>query len=310
MKPEINKQIELCLDWCKFVADMTEQTISSKSYILWRFVAQTHIKNSFEITNELFNRWKNGMLSGSLTGRKHRPNTCNVRIRTVRAFVKWLKSCGVQVPIQTPFMQLVRQNEDCNYIFYTREQIRKVLNMANSTQKAMISLMFESGLRLTEFQNIKIEDIDFRENSITVLGKGRKRGKVFFTAEVHRFLLDYLFEKQIPSGFLWQSMRNNYLPYTRDALRAKMREPFEKAGFYGFTPHQLRHSFATDLIENGATIFEVQKLLRHNSSRTTETYIHNLQNSLPETYARLKKQGIYNEHSIYWTHQNRFEKQR
>lgn len=89
-----------------------------------------------------------------------------------------------------------------------------------------------------------------------------------------------------------------------------MREPFEKAGFYNFTPHQLRHSFATDLIENGATIFEVQKLLRHNSSRTTETYIHNLQNSLPETYARLKKQGIYNKHSIYWIYQDQFEKQR
>lgn len=310
MKPQINKQIELYLDWCKFVADMTEQTISSKSYILWRFVAQTNIKNSFEITNELFNHWKNGMLSGSLTGLKHRPNTCNVRIRTVRAFVKWLKSCGVPVPIQTPFMQLVRQNEDCSYIFYTREQIQKVLSMANSTQKAMISLMFESGLRLTEFQNIKIEDINFQESSITVIGKGRKHGKIFFTAEAKHFLLDYLFENQVSSGFLWQSVRNNYLPYTRDALRVKMREPFEKAGFYNFTPHQLRHSFATDLIENGATIFEVQKLLRHNSSRTTETYIHNLQNSLPETYARLKKQGIYNEHSIYWTHQNQFEKQR
>lgn len=310
MKLEINKQIELYLDWCKFVADMTEQTISSKSYILYRFARQTKIKNSKDITNELFNYWKHGMLSGLLTGRKHCPNTCNVRIRTIRAFVKWLKDCGVQVPAQTPFMKLVPQFEEQKYIFYTRSEIQKVLKLASSTQKAMISLMFESGLRLTEFQNIKIEDINFQESSITVIGKGRKHGKVFFTAETKRFLLDHLFEKQISSGFLWQSVRNDYLPYTRDALRAKMREPFEKAGFYSFTPHQLRHSFATDLIENGATIFEVQKLLRHNSSRTTETYIHNLQNSLPETYARLKKQGIYNEHSIYWMHQNQFEKQR
>lgn len=174
----------------------------------------------------------------------------------------------------------------------------------------MISLLFESGLRLTEFQNIKIEDINFCESSIVVIGKGRKHGKVFFTTETKHFLLDYLFEKQIFGGFLWRSVKNNYLPYTRDALRVKMREPFEKAGFYNFTPHQLRHSFATDLIENGATIFEVQNLLRHNSSCTTETYIHNLQNSLPETYVRLKKQGIYNKYSIYWIHQDQFEKQR
>lgn len=51
-------------------------------------------------------------------------------------------------------------------------------------------------------------------------------------------------------------------------------------------------------------------LLRHSSSRTTETYIYNLQNSLPETYARLKKQGVYNKYSIYWIHQDQFEKQR
>ena len=51
-------------------------------------------------------------------------------------------------------------------------------------------------------------------------------------------------------------------------------------------------------------------LLRHNSSRTTETYIHNLRNSLPETYVRLKKQRIYNKYSIYWIHQDQFEEQR
>lgn len=59
----------------------------------------------------------------------------------------------------------------------------------------MISLLFESGLRLTEFQNIKIEDINFCESLIMVIGKGRKHGKVFFTTETKHFLLDYLFEK-------------------------------------------------------------------------------------------------------------------
>ena len=307
---KIEEQIKNYLEWCKDVADMTEQTISSKSYILYRFARQTNIKNATQITNELFNNWKYGMLSGELTGKKHLPNTCNVRIRTVRAFVKWLEECDIcKVPAQTPFMRLVRQTDEQEYTFYNRDQVKKVLDSATVTEKAMICLLFESGLRLTEFQNIKLEDIDFDEKSITVVGKGRKRGKVFFTSDCANYLVNYINEKNIMFGYLWQSERNGFFPYTRDALRYKMRQAFERAGFSGFAPHQLRHSFATDLIENGATIYEAQKLLRHNSSRTTETYIHNLQNSLGDVYSRLKRQGVYDKDSIYWTHRENFKNQ-
>ena len=310
MTNKINQQIEKYLMWCKTVADMTEQTVTSKSYILYRFARQTGISSASQITNELFNDWKHGMLSGQLTGKKHLPNTCNVRIRTLRAFVRWLKDCDIcRVSAQTPFMRLVRQTDEQDYIFYTRKQIELILRKSTTTEKAMICLLFESGLRLTEFQNIKLEDIDFDEKSITVIGKGRKRGKVFFTSECANYLANYINEKNIMFGYLWQSERNDFFPYTRDALRYKMRQAFERAGFSGFAPHQLRHSFATDLIESGATIYEAQKLLRHNSSRTTEAYIHNLRNSLGDVYSRLKKQGIYDKDSIYWTHRESFKKQ-
>ena len=91
-------------------------------------------------------------------------------------------------------------------------------------------------------------------------------------------------------GYLWQSARNSYYPYTRDALRCKMRVAF-------------------DLIESGATIYEAQKLLRHGSSKTTETYVHNLQNTLSDVYSRLKNQGIYHKDSIYWSYKDNFKNQ-
>lgn len=307
---KINQQISQYIDWCKTVADMTEQTIISKEYILYRFAKQTRISDMSEFTNEIFNNWKYGMLSGKLTGKIHKPSSCNIRIKTIRAFVRWLKDCDIcNVPVKPPFLSTVRQAEEKNYTFYNREQIELVLSKADITEKAMICLMFESGLRLTEFQNIKLEDIDFDNNSIYVVGKGRKHAKVFFTSECSHYLINYINEKGLMFGYLWQSVRNDYYPYTRDALRCKMRVAFERVGFCGFTPHQLRHSFATDLIESGATIYEAQKLLRHSSSKTTETYIHNLQNTLSDVYSRLKNQGIYHKDSIYWSYKDNFKNQ-
>ena len=71
----------------------------------------------------------------------------------------------------------------------------------------------------------------------------------------------------------------------------------------------LKEKMIGDLIESGATIYETQKLLRHSSSKTTETYVHNLQNTLSDVYSRLKNQGIYYKDSIYWSYKDNFKNQ-
>lgn len=309
MSKNINNQLTAYLEWCESIADMTEQTLRSKKYNLLSFINQIDISDMEDFTNEVFNDWKHKMMAGLVSSRKYKINTCNTRIKVVRAFVKWLKDCDIcRVPAQIPYMTLVKDCEEKNYTFYSREQVAEVIEKADFMEKAMICLLFESGLRLTEFQNIRLEDIDFDNNSISILGKGRKWGRVFFTEECKHYLINYINENNLMYGYLWASARNGYAPYTRDALRVKLKVPFERVGIYGFTPHQLRHSFATDLIESGATVFEAQKLLRHSSVTTTETYIHNLQNKLRDTYCRIKRQGIYNKDSLYWSHSSEFSK--
>lgn len=306
---EIYNQINQYLSWCENVADYTSQTLESKKYILTHFAGQIGVKCMSELTNEVFNRWKNEVLLRGLKEKRYTVNTCNTKIKNLKAFIKWLKECDIcPVPAQTPYMTLIKHNEDKIYKFYERDEVAEVLAKATVRERAMISLLFESGMRLGEFQNIRLEDIDFDEKSIMVVGKGRKRARVFFTDETKNYLINYINEAGLTYGFLWTSERNGGMPYTRDALRTKMRTAFERVGIFGFTPHQLRHSFATDLIEHGATIYEAQKLLRHSSSATTEIYVHNLQNTLGDVYSRLKRQGVYHEGSLYWDHRGEFER--
>lgn len=306
---KVDEQIEKYLEWCENVADYTEQTLESKRYVLRHFVKQARIKCMSELTNEKFNEWKNGVLLRGVKERQYTVNTCNTKIKNLKAFVRWLRECGIcAVPAQIPYMTLIKQNEEKIYTFYERKQIDGVLKNATVREKAMISLLFESGMRLCEFQNIRLEDIDFDSKSIEVVGKGRKRARVFFTEETRHYLINYINEAGLMHGFLWASRRNNDYPYTKDALRAHLRRPFARVGLEKFAPHQLRHSFATDLIESGATIYEAQKLLRHSSSATTEIYVHNLQNTLCDVYSRLKRQGIYHDESLYWQNQEKFNR--
>lgn len=112
---------------------------------------------------------------------------------------------------------------------------------------------------------------------------------VYFTTGTGIELLNYIDERELlKSDYLWRSERNQGLPYTKKSLRKKLKREFQKFGYDNFHPHQLRHSFATDLVNNGASLQEVQHLLRHASINTTEIYVHNLQNSLGDIYKRLK----------------------
>lgn len=286
---KIEYQVQKYLEWCKDVADMSEQTLISKKYALEHFIKHTEVRSAEDFTNQQFITWRNGLLSGCLTGRKYCVNSVNVRIKIVRAFLKWAQEYyELKMNIKIPFLRLVRQEKIKDYIFYSKDQIDIVLSLSNVKEKAMISLLFDTGMRIDEMRKIRIEDFDFDRQRVLILGKGRKYATVFFTNKTRSYIYNYMNENNINYGFLFQSKRNDYQPYTKDALRVKMKKAFERAGFKNFTPHQLRHSFATDLIENGATILEVQKLLRHESVTTTETYVHNLQNSLQDVYNRLK----------------------
>jgi site-specific recombinase XerD len=146
-----------------------------------------------------------------------------------------------------------------------------------ATTLLAVAVMFATGLRVSETVGIYCSDLDISDRSIRVTGKGSKERTVFFPGEwLSPFLRSYLairtaIDIQHPLLFF------NRLgaPLSSAAMRARLDKAAHGAGIAGrITPHMLRHSAATQLIESGVDIRYVQRLLGHSSLSTTEIYTH------------------------------------
>lgn len=155
--------------------------------------------------------------------------------------------------------------------------------------KAMLELMYATGLRVSELVNLKITDIDLEEGIVRCFGKGNK-------------------ERIVPIGDICQKYLNIYLLYYRDKLKKKVitenlflnnhGKPLTRQGFFkilkgiaqdkgikkNITPHVLRHSFATHLLQNGADLRSIQMMLGHSNLSTTQIYTNINKDVLRENY--------------------------
>lgn len=158
--------------------------------------------------------------------------------------------------------------------YLSKEEILKMIELTeNLKHKSMISLLYGCGLRVSELINLKITDIDSKSERITIIqAKGKKDRYVMLPKSVLPLLREY-FKKNSPKIYLFEggsnekySSRSVQKVVKQAATKAKVQKPA--------TPHILRHSFATHLIENGTDIRYIQELLGHKSVITTQIYTH------------------------------------
>jgi integrase/recombinase XerD len=162
--------------------------------------------------------------------------------------------------------------------------------------KAIIEVMYSCGLRVSELVNLKISDCLFQEGFIRVTGKGNKMRLVPIGNEAIKFSKIYLHEvrsqldiRQGHEDYLFLNRRGKAL--SRVMVFIIIKDLAEKAGIHkNISPHTLRHSFATHLVEGGADLRAVQQMLGHESITTTEIYTHldraYLQQTLKEFHPR------------------------
>ncbi len=146
--------------------------------------------------------------------------------------------------------------------------------------KAMIETLYSCGLRVSELTNLKISDLFFEEGFIRVIGKGNKERFVpinLYTIKIINIYKDLIRSKMhIQKGYedvIFLNRRGKTL--TRNMVFLIVKDLVEKAGINKkVSPHTLRHSFATHLLENGADLRAIQQMLGHESITTTELYTH------------------------------------
>lgn len=180
--------------------------------------------------------------------------------------------------------------------FLSEDEVKRLLAVPRNCfederDHIMFLFIYNSGARISEALEINVEDFDFVRRRVLIRGKGRKLRYLFFSKSTCEEIKEYI---NLRSTFLAEkgksdekaflvSSRGNRLPFSSSHII------FEKyASLFGFekefTPHTLRHSFATHLLDRGADIRVVQELLGHESISTTQIYTHVTKARLHETY--------------------------
>jgi integrase/recombinase XerC len=176
--------------------------------------------------------------------------------------------------------------------FLSEKELEKLLGEKYITEvsildKAVIELFYSTGIRLSELINLKLDNVSFRNRTIKVFGKGSKERIVPFGKEAEKAVKNYLSIREIcdlnKSEYLFISTAGKKL-YPMKVNRLIRKNLSLVTDLKKKSPHILRHSFATHLLDNGADIRAVKELLGHESLSTTQVYTHITPERLKKAY--------------------------
>ncbi|MBK7975006.1 MAG: site-specific tyrosine recombinase XerD [Deltaproteobacteria bacterium] len=224
------------------------------------------------------------------------PSSVSRALSAVRGFHRHLVREGIRATNPTTEIDRPRRGLKLPSVLSVEEIERLVTSPAGDSPKdlrdrAMLELLYASGLRVSEIVGLGTLDVDLGSGLVTVLGKGSKQRVVPLGEEAHARVSSYLahgrrlLDRTRRSPMLFLNTRGGKL--TRQGFWKILRARARQAGLARrVTPHTLRHSFATHLLEGGADIRTVQVLLGHADVSTTQIYTHVSRDSLRRVYER------------------------
>lgn len=197
-------------------------------------------------------------------------------ISTHRQFVSALKHLQkFQPTVGIYHIELKRPKKDSKLpvIISTSEVIALISSTKNLKHRLIYSLLYSAGLRINELLQLRISDLDLERRQIHIKnGKGRKDRYVVLSDRLIPILQNY-YHTYRPSTFLIEGQYGG--TYSSSSVRQSLHANCKLAGIRkNVTPHTLRHSYATHLLEQGVSLRHIQELLGHSSSITTEIYTH------------------------------------
>lgn len=258
------------------------KTIENYDHYLTRFFSWSSIKDTSEITEERireFRLWLNRQPGTGTDTMKRR--TQNYYLIALRAFLKFLRKRDIQ-SVSPEKIELAKVPER-SLDLISEVELNRLLEAANGTEekalrdKAILELLFSTGLRVSELCSLNA-DIDLSRDDFPIRGKGDKVRVVFISDAAKEAVRAYLKARKDMEEALFV----NHAPGNKKNERITPRSVERMIKIYAakagitkkVTPHVLRHSFATDLLSNGADIRSVQALLGHASINTTQIYTH------------------------------------
>ena len=276
-----NKVLEEYLIYINNVKNYSQNTI--KSY-------NSDIKHYFENTESV------GEFSSylkHLNKNKYSKTSINRKITSIRTFLSWAVDNNYFNQNQIKIVNNLKVEKKLPNVL-TSSYINRLLdNLPESSEKdirdkAILELMYSSGLRVSEVSNLTSNSIN-KNNSIRVLGKGSKERVLPMTKRAYVTTKKYIetsrpkFENDKSKNYLFLGVRGGQLSDREIRRIVKFRT--------GTFPHSIRHTFATHLLEGGADLRIVQELLGHNDPSTTQIYTHVSKKQLQKKYKQSHPRG-------------------
>jgi len=288
------------LEHLEIEKNRSDKTVQNYHFYLLRFIDWFGNKDPKSITGEevrKYRLWLNRLVD--VHGEPLKKNTQNYHLIALRSFLKYLAKRDVNTlaPEKIELMKMPDREvsfldgSDLNRIL---EAPLKMNNLDNENSvlikhrdKAILELLFSAGLRVSELVNLKKENVNLKKDEFTIMGKGKKTRIVFLSEQAKHWVSKYLKIRKDLNPYLFvphDKRKGKQIkmkkdteghPLTPRSVQRIVQKYAKAAGITKpVTPHTLRHSFATDLLQNGADIRSVQSMLGHASITTTQIYTH------------------------------------
>jgi len=202
-----------------------------------------------------------------------KPSSLGHRIRCVKSLFRWSHEEGYI--LKNPAAKLKEPKLGKRIPKFLSElEIEHLREACQATmENALFEFMYSTGCRIGEVVKLNRKDIDFQTNSVIVQGKGDKEREVYFNTRCSMWLKRYLDEREDEDSCLFITDRKPKRRMSIDNIRYIIKRISNRSGIKkNIYPHQLRHSYATHMINNGAPIDVIQSLLGHEKSETTKIY--------------------------------------
>jgi len=287
------------LDYLEIEKNRSVKTRINYERYLKRFLEFSKISKPEQISQDLTRQYRLWLNRAGI-----KKNTQNYHLIALRNFLKYLAKRDIEV-LPADKIELGKQSER-QVIFLENNELERLLNAPDESSfkalrdRAILELLFSTGLRVSELCALNRDSINFRSGEFAIRGKGDKVRLVFLSETAKIALKNYLQKREDVDQALFirnisaqggsasggkNPAKSDDLRLTSRSVERLIKHYAAKAGLSKkVTPHTLRHSFATDLLMNGADIRSVQALLGHSNITTTQIYTHITDRQLREVH--------------------------
>jgi site-specific recombinase XerD len=276
------------LEYLEIEQNRSQKTIQNYDHYLTRLADFAGDITIADITPELIRKWRLWLARlGTNTSDELQKNTSNYHLIALRGFLKFCAKRDIPALAvdkielaRTTRKQVTFLNEDELERLFAQPELDKLLGLRD---RAILELLFSSGLRVSELVGLDRDHINLKRREFMVRGKGQKDRPIFISPEASKWVDHYLQKRDDGtrplfvrySGTKKVDLSGNFHRLTARSVQRMVARYALLAGITKHvSPHTLRHSFATDLLMNGADLRSVQVMLGHSNIATTQIYTH------------------------------------